>query len=463
MKNITPRILLAGLSGGAGKTIVSLSLARALSDAGLRVKPFKKGPDYIDANWLSLAARTPATNLDPCFLDEPQLRTLFNEKTKGYDVAVIEGNRGLFDGKDVVGSCSTAQLARQLKVPVVLILDCTKMTRTAAAIVAGCTAFEQGVDLRGVILNRTAGKRHRNILRSSIETYTDAKVLGVLPKLTKNPVPERHMGLVSDQEFNGKEISLNELGRMGREYLDLDALLDMARSAKPLNIAPVDLWPPDQGVGEPVIGYVHDAALWFYYPENLEALERAGARLVRLSLLDDQPWPEIHGLYLGGGFPETLAQKLAANEKARAHVCSLAKEGVPIYAECGGFMYLCSEVEYEGRAYPMSGVLPLKTGFCDKPQGLGYTEALVIRPNSFYSEGVRIVGHEFHYSHCIAEGGGEISLCLVMKRGRGMLGGLDGVVKDNVFASYNHIFALSTPQWAPGFVRAAAACRDRRG
>ncbi len=463
MKNITPRILLAGLSGGAGKTIVSLSLARALSDADQQVKPFKKGPDYIDANWLSLAARTPATNLDPCFLDELRLRALFHEKAKGFDVAVIEGNRGLFDGKDVAGSCSTAQLARQLKVPVVLVLDCTKMTRTAAAIVAGCTAFEQGVDLRGVILNRTAGKRHRNILRSSIETHTDAKVLGVFPKLSENPVPERHMGLVSDQEFNRKEASLDELGRMGREYLDLDALLDMARSAKPLDIAPVDLWPSDQGVEKPVIGYVHDAALWFYYPENLEALERAGAKLVRLSLLDDQGWPEIHGLYLGGGFPETLAEKLADNEMARARVHSLAAAGTPIYAECGGFMYLCSEVEYGGRAYPMSGVLPLKTGFCDKPQGLGYTEALVVRPNPFYREGVRIVGHEFHYSHCIVEGGGEISLCLAMKRGKGMLGGMDGVVKDNIMASYNHIFALSTPEWAPGFVLAAAAFRDQSG
>lgn len=452
--------MLAGLSGGAGKTIVSLSLARALADAGYRVKPFKKGPDYIDANWLTLASRTPATNLDPCFLDEPRLRALYDEKSQGFDLAIMEGNRGLFDGKDVEGSCSTAQLARQLKTPVVLILDCTKMTRTVAAIVAGCTAFEDGVDLRGVILNRTAGDRHRAILRSAIETYTDAKVLGVLPKLAANPVPERHMGLVSDQEYDGQAAALAELGRIGRDHLDLDGIMEVARSASPLSIPKVELWPPRVDTGasadQPVIGYVQDAALWFYYPENLEALERAGAKLVRLSLLDGQPWPEIHGLYLGGGFPETLAQQLAENVSTRDHVRALAENNLPIYAECGGFMYLCTHISYEGHAYPMSGVLPMQTGFCARPQGLGYTEAQVIDANPFYPKGASILGHEFHYSHCIAEAPDDIVFALKMKRGKGMLGGMDGVVQGSILASYNHIFALGTPEWAPGFVRAAA-------
>ncbi|MGE4506517.1 MAG: cobyrinate a,c-diamide synthase [Desulfovibrionaceae bacterium] len=471
----TPRMLLAGLCGGAGKTIVSLALVRALAEAGHRVKPFKKGPDYIDANWLSLAARAPATNLDPCFLGRERLRALYAEKTacgpggKPFDLAIIEGNRGLFDGKDVHGSCSTAELARQLEAPVVLIIDCTKMTRTVAAVVAGCAAFEQGVNLAGVVLNRTAGKRHRAILRSAIETYTDAKVLGVLPKIARNPVPERHMGLVSDQEYDQQADALEELGRIGREHLDLEGLLATARSAPELGVAELDLWPPDQLLGKnqddqdrPVIGYVHDAALWFYYPENLEALERAGARLVRLSLLDSAPWPEIHGLYLGGGFPETLAARLEANKGIREHVRSLAASGLPIYAECGGFMYLCRELEYEGRKHAMAGVFDLATGFCPRPQGLGYTEASVVRANPFYPVGARILGHEFHYSHCVAPGSAQVDLCLQMERGAGMLQGMDGVVQGSVMASYNHIFALAVPEWAPGFVRSALAYRAGR-
>lgn len=463
-----PRIILAGLSGGSGKTFVSIGLCRALSRRGFSVCPFKKGPDYIDASWLTHAARQTACNLDPFLLPRETLAALFREKAAEADLSLIEGNRGLFDGKDREGTCSTAELARQLGAPVVLVLDATKMTRTAAAIVAGCKNFEPGLNLAGVILNRTAGDRHRAILKQCIEELAGVPVLGCLPKMVDNPIPERHMGLVSDQEHAGREAALEAIADVVERAVDVDRLLMAARNVEPpAQAAPVP-WPasvlPDATQPGPAIGYVHDAALWFYYPENLEALERAGATLHKVSLIANEPWPELDGLYLGGGFPETQAAALSANAKIRAHVRSLSLEGLPIYAECGGFMYLCEALCLPDGRHELAGVYPLSTRLCPRPQGLGYVEALVEAENPFHPLGARITGHEFHYSACSEPSSPEAMppLALKMLRGHGMLAGRDGLLLGCTFASYTHIHALGTPHWAPAFVRAALAYRQGR-
>ncbi len=468
-----PRLVLAGLSGGSGKTILSLGLCRAFRAAGLAVQPFKKGPDYIDAAWLGLAAGRNTANLDPFLLPQDRLLSLFLEKSRSADISVIEGNRGIFDGMDTRGSCSTAALARTLDAPVVLILDATKMTRTAAAIVAGVAAFEPGLNLAGVIVNRTAGERHRRIVRECIESLARVPVLGMLPKLPENPIPERHMGLVSDREHGGTEAILDNLAAFVRQGVDLDRLLDIARSAPPLpdeNLTDSTSLPEPVG-GRPVIGVVRDAALWFYYPENLEALERAGAEIAFVSLLDSAPWPKLHGLYLGGGFPETQAAALAANTATRERVRALAAAGLPIYAECGGFMYLCQGLDLGGTVHAMAGVFPLTTTLCARPQGLGYSRARVVRENPFHPLGAILCGHEFHYSRCQAAigpcAGPEAgvpdpdSFALAMERGAGMLGGRDGLVFRNTFAAYTHIHAAGVLHWAPNFVAAALRYRDR--
>ncbi len=467
-----PRIILAGLSGGSGKTFVSIGLCRALARRGLTVAPFKKGPDYIDAAWLSLAARRPACNLDPFLLPPGILASLFQERARPADISVIEGNRGLFDGKDREGTCSTAELARQLAAPVILVLDATKMTRTAAAVVAGCRTFEPGLELAGVILNRTAGERHRRILTECVEDLAGVPVLGCLPKMAENPIPERHMGLVSDQEFAGRENALDAIADVVERWLDVPRVAATARAAcAPALAAPVP-WPervPGCGDEGPVIGYVRDAALWFYYPENLLALERAGARLVELSLLSSASWPDLDGLYLGGGFPETQADGLAANTMARDHVRALARSGLPIYAECGGFMYLCDGLVLPDGERPMAGVFPVVTRLCARPQGLGYVEALVELENPFHPLGTRLVGHEFHYSACAEparEEGVDAEgprLALRMLRGHGMVAGRDGLLLGNTFAAYTHIHALGAPHWAPAFVNAALRRRATRG
>lgn len=460
-----PRLVLAGLSGGAGKTIISLGLVRSLVQDGLIVAPFKKGPDYIDSAWLGLAARRPATNLDPYLMPAPVLADLFAQRAHDADLAFIEGNRGLFDGGDARGTFSTSQLARELAAPVVLALDATKMTRTAAAIVAGCAAFEPGLNLAGVILNRTAGERHRSILRRSIERYTDVAVLGALPKLRDNPIPERHMGLVPDRETAETERVLDDLADLLRASCDLDRLRQIAASAPVLARIETNPWPETEPCGPVRIGYVLDAALWFYYQENLEALRRAGAELVPLSLLDTAAWPDIHGLYLGGGFPETHARALAGNRGVLDHMAGLSRRGLPVYAECGGFMVLCAELHVGGDIHRLAGVFPVATTLCARPQGLGYSEARVTAENPFHPLGAALKGHEFHYSMCLAqghllEGGQPPTFALTMTRGTGMVGGRDGILADNTFAAYTHIHALGTPHWAPAFVRAAARWRD---
>jgi len=467
-----PRLVLAGLSGGAGKTILTLGLCRAWLQDGLQVAPFKKGPDYIDAAWLGLAAGKNAANLDPFLMTKERINALFLEKSSGADISVIEGNRGLFDGKDAQGSCSTAELARNLSTPVVLIIDATKMTRTAAAIVKGCLEFEQGLNLAGVILNRTAGERHRGILKRSIEENVGVPVLGMLPKMPNNPIPERHMGLISNREYAGQEETLDNLAAFIRKGVDLARLGDISRAAPALPEPSESLWPEvvaTQTGDKPRIGVVKDAALWFYYPENFEALERAGAELAFLSLLTDEPWPELDGLYLGGGFPETQAERLAANADVRMRVKALSDAGLPIYAECGGFMYLCQGLHLDGKTHPMSGVFKLTTTLCPRPQGLGYSKALVVCENPFHPQGSEITGHEFHYSRCLAEIDGETDVpplptedafCLNMRRGRGMLHGCDGLLHNNTFAAYTHIHAIGAPHWAPRFVAAARLWKE---
>lgn len=477
-----PRLLVSALRGGAGKTLLSLGLARALSATGMGVKPYKKGPDYIDAAWLARAAHCPCTNLDPFFLSPDALRSLFQHSwhtaTPAAQIALLEGNRGLFDGRDVHGSCSSAELARVLQTPVLLSLDCTKMTRTAAAVVAGLAAFEPGVHLAGVVLNQVASARHETIVRQSIEAYTDIPVLGSLPRLKHNPLPERHMGLVMEDPSSGTHAPLpaaqsvlDTLGAFITKNVDMERVAALALAVPDMETA-APFWPASSPstaptrAARPRIGFVRDAALWFYYHENLEALERAGAELVPLSLLDATPWPALDGLYLGGGFPEEYAGELAASPHLatiRAHFSANA----PIYAECGGFMLLSEAIVRDGIRHAMTGIFPVSAHFNPRPQGLGYVEARVTTANPFHPLGAQLRGHEFHYSH--ASAGQDISALAVLRlsTGTGMGNGMgkggaapsrhhvDGLCQRNTFASYTHIFAPAVPWWAENFVAVA--------
>ncbi len=456
-----PRLIISALKGGAGKTTASLSLAAAWRSQGLQVAPFKKGPDYIDAGWLGRAAGRTCRNLDPYLTGWDGVRRLFLGAAEEKTIALIEGNRGLYDGLDRTGSTSTAELAKRLEAPVVLVIDCTKTTRTIAALVYGCLKFDPEVDIAGVILNRVAGARHENLIRDCLADI-GVKIYGIIPRFRRE-LPERHMGLIPPQEHPEAGRAVDWLAETGREHLYLDGLAAVAQDAPPMAISPPE---PGEEVRasrskDPVrIGVIQDSAFQFYYPENLEALERSGAEVVILSALTDTQLPPLDGLYIGGGFPETQAAVLADNAAFRRSVKEAAERGLPIYAECGGLMYLSDTLTMGERTYPMTGVLPFRIDVQKRPQGHGYTEVLVDRPNPFYPVGAVLRGHEFHYSRVIDLGGMEEALAFKMNRGVGIADGRDGVVKGNVLATYTHIHALGTPAWAAGLI---ARARERAG
>ncbi|MBS3758582.1 MAG: cobyrinate a,c-diamide synthase [Desulfobacterales bacterium] len=455
-----PRVMIAALRGGSGKTIISIGIIAALSHQHKTVAPFKKGPDYIDAGWLATAAGRPCYNLDH-FLAAPidVCRSFLGHTAlPEVNLAVIEGNRGLFDGLDVSGTTSTASLAKLLQTPVILCLDCTKSTRTMAAVVLGCLNFDPCVDIQGVILNRVAGSRHEMILRTSIEKHCGVKVLGAIPKLDHEDFPERHMGLIPTPEHPLVAHSIKTAAETVKRHVDLDAVLKIAEGA-----ASVPVGCSDEGDGPRIvpvgskgtrIGVIQDSAFQFYYPDNFEALKAAGADLVYVSPLSDTQLPAIDALYIGGGFPETHAPHLSENLAFRKALKSAADNGLPIYAECGGLMYLGETLVLDTQ-YPMTGVLPIVFGFSKKPQGHGYTMITVDRENPYYPVGTHLRGHEFHYSQVLEWKGAERDMVFSVQKGRGVVNKRDGICYKNVLATYTHVHALGTPQWAESLVSMA--------
>lgn len=459
-----PGFFVSALRGGSGKTLLTIGLTAAFKALGKKTAPFKKGPDYIDAGWLSLAAGRPCYNLDTYLISESIVLKTYLNKTSisNTDIAIIEGNRGLFDGIDLDGRTSTAETAKLLGLPVILCLDCTKSTRTMAAAVLGCLHFDPAVTIGGVILNRVAGPRHRDNVADNIRYHTGVPVLGAIPKLRSHDFPERHMGLVPTVEHEWAAQSILSAEKLIRDNVDLVQILDIAQKQSHYHnesslLDIIDTKPalslPD--ADSPTIGVIRDSAFQFYYPENIEALEKAGARVVFISPLKDSVFPDIDGLYIGGGFPETHARELSDNNEFRHKIKSLAENGFPVYAECGGLMYLGRELVIENVSYPMVDLFPISFGLSKKPQGHGYVVADVTRENPYFTLGTEVKGHEFRYSQILEWDEKQDETAFTMKRGTGMKDKKDGICYKNVFACYTHLHALGVPSWAPNFVNRA--------
>jgi len=454
----TPRVMVTALRGDGGKTLVSVGLAAAWREDGRCVVPFKKGPDYIDAAWLGRAAGRACRNLDLYLMSPEVVQGSFITHASAHDVAIIEGNRGLYDGMDALGACSSAELAKCLKMPVILVIDASKSTRTIAAIVMGCRNFDPEVPICGVVLNRIAGKRHESVLRASIEQYTDVPVLGALPRLERSPFPERHLGLVPPQEHGSVDEAIQAAARAVRAHVDIAAIQRIAENAPILdvpNAAVSQVGVSGSSAKKVRIGVCQDAAFQFYYPENLEALQQAGAELVAISPLKDTQLPNVDALYIGGGFPETMAEALAANELFRKSLRNAAEDGLPIYAECGGTMFLGERLVLDGKDYPMAGVLPVVFGFGKKPRGHGYAALEVTQENPFFAVGDVFSGHEFHYSYVLEITKPHPVFAYHVKRGYGFDGEHDGMCYKNVLAAYIHLHALGVSQWADSLIQQA--------
>lgn len=457
-------IVVAGLSGGSGKSVVSVGLAAAWVNDGRTVSPFKKGPDYIDAGWLQRGAGRPCYNLDPYLFSEQAVKSSFINRSAGADLAIVEGNRGLFDGVTARGGYSTAELALQLDLPVLLVVNCTKMTRTVAALVHGCASFEPKLRLAGVVLNQVATSRQRKIITEAVHHYTDVKVLGSIPRLTRDIFPMRHLGMVPYQEYDGTSEALESLADIVNRHMDMAGIEALMET-----ISFSDWHTEEERLATAVepdvrIGVIQDTAFQFYYPENLEALRKHGAELISINALEDEKLPDdLDGLYIGGGFPETSAARLADNYHFRASVKSAAALGLPVYAECGGLIYLGKEIIIDETSYPLAGVFDVVFGMSPKPQAHGYSIFSAVGDNPFYPAGFTTRGHEFRYSTVLDWSGSKNELTLKMERGTGFLYGYDGLTRDNVLALYTHVHAEGTPEWAGLFIQRARSFRQEGG
>jgi cobyrinic acid a,c-diamide synthase len=456
------RLLISSPQGRSGKTIVTVGLCDVLKRRGLSIQPFKKGPDYIDPSWLTLAAGRSCRNLDLFLIPKEKLVQTFEQACDKSDLAIVEGAMGLYDGLNTQGT--TAEIARLLNIPILFVVNTTRMTGSIAAMVTGYQHFQKGIQIAGVVLNYVSGTRHEKKLKDAVEQYCGIPVVGSIPKDQDLRIMERHLGLIPTSESGEAESLVERIGRKLDSRFDLDKILSIAGSTKGPQTPSSLLKNPAllrkrgrvreaAGDQKARIGIIRDRAFNFYYPENLEALVMEGAELFFIDSFKDR-LPKVDGLYIGGGFPEFFLKELEGNRNLRQDIAKAVHEGLPVYAECAGLMYLCRSISWKRRSYKMVGVIPSEINLSERPEGHGYVVARVINRNPFFPVGLTLRGHEFHHSSLSPSG--PLQFAYQIERGKGIAEKKDGIVFKNLFASYVHLHALGTPEWAKGFVGLAS-------
>jgi cobyrinic acid a,c-diamide synthase len=455
-----PRLLISAAHKSSGKTTVSVGLCAAFRRRGLSVQPFKKGPDYIDPMWLSLASGRACRNLDPFLMEKDEIRAMFGRASIRADLSLVEGNKGLYDGLALDGSNSNAALAHILALPVVLVIDARGMTRGIAPLILGYQAFDRDLRIAGVILNNLGGARHEAKLRAVIEHYTDVPVLGAVHHDSRLQIVERHLGLMPSNESTAAVSTIAQIGAVIGAQVDLDRLLEVAAAAPALE--------PVAGTGVACrLGTAHrvriaiarDQAFGFYYADDLDAFDEAGAELVPFDTIRDRHLPDVDGLFIGGGFPELFMNELEANATLRGEIRNAIERGMPAYAECGGLMYLARSLSWQGRSCRMVGAIGGDVVMRDRPVGRGYVELAETADNPWPQAGgeaggdtgAALRGHEFHYS-AIENLGGDVDFAYRVTRGFGTDGTNDGIVYRNLLASYCHLRSTSACNWVARFV-----------
>jgi cobyrinic acid a,c-diamide synthase len=446
-------IVIAGTSSGCGKTSVTLGLMKAFARKGLVVQGFKSGPDFIDPGLHRMASALPSHNLDGWMLSADEIHRIFRRNHEGCDISIIEGAMGLFDGIGAISEeGSAAQLAKILGVPVMLVVNARGMARSAAALVKGYAEFDPDLRLDSVLFNMTGSLAHGQILAQAMEGQ-GVRVLGSLPRQADLPLPSRHLGLVTAEDLDRREERLNALADWVEASIDLDALLEALPEYSLPSLS-------DGGVKMPEIriGYARDRAFCFYYEENLRMLRQAGAELVPFSPLHDTNLPPaLKGLYLGGGYPELHAAELAANSTMLGKIRDFCLSGKPVYAECGGFMYLMRSLRTRaGQEHAMAGVFDFSCVMEGRHQALGYREVKLTAPTVLGAPGAQARGHEFHYSKMTGSDPAAAQVYEVHDRcGKTNTGG--GYLKGNCLGSYVHLHFGSNPLMAAHFAGACGA------
>ena len=441
----------------SGKTTLSIGLCAALRERGLAVQSYKKGPDYIDPLWLTLASGRPCLNLDFFTMRREEILSQFSRLLKLADIGLIEGNKGLYDGLDLDGSNSNAALAALLDAPVILVIDACGMTRGIAPLILGYQAFDKNIRIAGVILNKVGGSRHESKLRRVIEHYTDVPVIGSVHRARELELVERHLGLMPSNEAPEAEAKILAMGNSVAAQVDLATIVDISHSAR----VQVDVR-IDAAAGKASVPV--DVRIGFYYPGDLEALANAGAELVAFNTLTDASLPAVDGLFIGGGFPEAVMAELEANAAMRAAVKAFVESGGPVYAECGGLMYLARSLTWKDRTCDMVGVIAGDVRMHERPQGRGYVR-LKETPHHRWprlpdtGEEPVIAAHEFHYS-ALDNLDVEPTYAFEVLRGTGIDGDHDGLIYKNMLAGYTHMRAAGGNQWPQRFVAHVRACKQ---
>ncbi|MCD4723099.1 MAG: cobyrinate a,c-diamide synthase [Desulfobacula sp.] len=446
--------VIGATGSGTGKTTISLAILAYLADQGYKVAPFKVGPDFIDPGHHTKIAGKISFNLDSWMLSRQYNTRIFNENTKGSDIAVVEGVMGLFDGIDGLSEAGcTAQMAKWLDLPVVLIVSAKGKARSAAAIVQGFENFDKDLKIAGVIFSKTGSLRHYDYLKKAVEQNCRTKCLGFMPRNDSIVMPERHLGLVTADELDiGKNV-LSTLTSMVKDHMDMKGLinsLDAFESAE--NTEPeISEFSEEQG---PTIAVARDKAFCFYYQDNLDILKKFGAKLVEFSPLNDDKLPQnIDGIYFGGGYPEVFAKKLSEKNKLLQEIKKQSVSGMPIYGECGGFMFLCNKLSSmdEMQKYPMSGCFDLNVQMSKRLRSLGYREITLKQDTIIGKKGDVLRGHEFHYSS-LENYDGSISNVYHVTTRAGQDISLKGYQVSNTLGSYLHIHFGSNEGCAKHFV-----------
>lgn len=452
MKNY-PRLVIAGTSSGVGKTTATLAILTALRERGRLVQPFKVGPDFIDPSHHRAATGRPPRNLDGWMLGADLNHSIFARAAADADLSIIEGMMGLFDGSSPVNEVgSTAELAKQLNAPVLLVVDGSAMARSAAAMVTGYAHFDPALRVTGVLFNRVGSDGHYQLLKAAVEQETDVIPVGYLRPDVSMAIPDRHLGLVMAMEQGDGQL-YQRLAKAALETVNLDRIEALAHSSGTL----------PEAISQPImknrdrtvrIGVAQDRAFCFYYPDNLDVLKAAGAEVVTFSPLSDQVLPEIEMLYLGGGYPELHGEALAKNTAMRAAVKRFAERGGVIYAECGGLMYLTESIrDFDGRSHEMVGIFPAETVMRKRSLTLGYRTVECSRRCILGEVGVTARGHEFHYSTLVAREPLQYACALSDADGRSK--GEDGLTKHNVLALYTHLHFARQPRIGTALVDVA--------
>ncbi|MBF6569416.1 MAG: cobyrinate a,c-diamide synthase [Candidatus Binataceae bacterium] len=450
-----PRLVVAGTASGIGKTTVMVGLTRALRDRGLKVAVFKCGPDYLDPTYHVRAAGTTCHNLDGWMMGRDAVISTFARACENADIALIEGVMGIFDGASPTSEeGSTAEIAKWLNAPVMLVVDVAGMARTLGAIVGGVAEFDRALKLAGVFCNRVGSRGHLNLLR---EAVSSPPVVGGLPKDANLTFPERHLGLRTADERAVPDSILAAIGEAIGQWCDLEAIIAAANSAAPLECAlPITITTNPSSAPACRIGIAFDDAFHFYYEYNLNRLRSLGVEMVRFSPIADRKLPVVDGLYLGGGYPELHAEALSDNRAMREQIAAFAADGGTIYAECGGLMYLCSGITtLDGKSFPMAGVIAAEVIMRDRLQALGYVEVETRSESIIGHAGLRFRGHQFRYSE-LRPTAGDLDCAYRMVRRRDGQVTPEGYHLKNVLASYVHAHWASNPGIAEGLIEACA-------